>query len=57
MVAISHLIYDYLSQNRRITVPTLGTFLVKGDRQALLFSQFLKGDDGVLRGVISQQGL
>ncbi|MFI3248080.1 MAG: hypothetical protein R3Y39_03015 [Rikenellaceae bacterium] len=57
MVAISNLIYDYLSENRRITVPTLGTLLVKGDHQTLLFSQFLKGDDGVLRGLIVQQGL
>ncbi|MFR9616972.1 MAG: hypothetical protein SNG73_04480, partial [Rikenellaceae bacterium] len=53
---LTKIIFDYLQTNRRITVPALGTFLSKGDDTPLLFSEFMKGDDGVLRGLLSEGG-
>ncbi|MFI3289657.1 MAG: hypothetical protein SNH55_05040 [Rikenellaceae bacterium] len=58
MVVIANVIYEYLESNRRITVPMLGTFLTKGSRDTLLFSEFMKSDDGVLRSLLIEgQGL
>ncbi len=53
---LTKIIFDYLQTNRRITVPALGTFLSKGDDTPLLFSEFMKGDEGVLRGLLSEGG-
>ncbi len=58
MVVIANVIYEYLESNRRITVPMLGTFLTKGSRDTLLFSEFMKSDDGVLQSLlVEEQGL
>ncbi len=54
---ISKIIFEYLKTNRRITVPALGTFLSKGDDDVLLFSEFMKNDDGVLRETVVASGL
>ncbi len=52
MVLISNIIYDFLADNRRITLPTIGTFITKGSQDEILFSEFVKGDDGVLRRLL-----
>lgn len=52
MEVIINVISSYLAENRRITVPTLGAFLTKGDGVTILFSEFMKGDDGVLRDLL-----
>lgn len=57
MEAIPRIIYDYLADNRRITVAGLGTFLTKGDRESVLFSEFMKMDDGTLRNLLSETGV
>ncbi len=57
MEVVANIIYSYLEENRRITIPTLGTFLTKGGRGTILFSEFMKGDDGVLRTLLVDSGL
>ncbi len=54
---ITKIIYDYLQQNRRITIPGLGTLLSKGEGDAILFSEFMKEDDGVLHKLLVDNGL
>jgi len=49
-------IVDYLRVNRRLVVPSFGTFVVK-NRGEVLFSELLKTDDGVLRGLLAAGGL
>lgn len=49
-------ISDYLRNNRRLVVPSFGAFLVK-EPGTVLFSELLKTDDGVLRGILAEQGL
>ncbi len=56
-MVIINIIYNYLESNRRITVPGLGTFLTRGNRNSMLFSEFLKGDDGVLRSLVVEHGM
>lgn len=57
MVAIPNVIYEYLECNRRVTVPALGTFITKGSRDSVLFSEFLKSDDGVLASLLVEHGV
>lgn len=49
-------INEYLQHNRRLVVPSFGAFVVKesGD---IIFSELLKRDDGVLRGLLVAKGL
>ena len=49
-------ITDYLRNNRRLTIPSFGSFIVKGPGE-VLFSELLKTDDGVLRGLLAKKGL
>lgn len=52
------IIRNYLSEHRRLVVPQLGAFVVKVPEGDVVFSELLKRDDGVLRGLlVSQQGL
>ncbi len=71
---IEKIIAQHLATNRRLTIPKLGTFIVKREEQGeagtkivttdqsaqptqeLLFSEFMKGDDGVLRSLIVKSG-
>ena len=48
----------YLETHKRIVVPQLGAFLVKetGTERSIVFSELLKRDDGVLRGVLCDAG-
>ena len=49
-------INDYLKSNRRLVVPSFGAFVVKGGGD-IIFSELLKSDDGVLRGLLMGQGM
>lgn len=48
-------INEYLKSNRRLVIPSFGAFVVKGDGD-IIFSELLKGDDGVLRALLMEQG-
>ncbi|MFR9650713.1 MAG: hypothetical protein SNG35_01645 [Rikenellaceae bacterium] len=61
---VEQCITNYLTANRRLTLPGLGTFIVKrvespdlSPSHELLFSEFLRDDDGVLRRVLCDGGL
>lgn len=54
---IISIISKYLESHKRLVVPNLGTFIVKGGDNKILFSNLLKGDDGVLRALIVEQGV
>lgn len=58
VMTIEQCIINYLASHRRVTVPGLGTFIVnsEGESNELLFSEFLKDDDGVLRGLLCADG-
>lgn len=49
-------IKNYLSEHRRLVVPQLGAFVVKVPEGDVVFSELLKRDDGVLRGLLVSQG-
>ncbi len=46
----------YLETHKRIVVPQLGAFLVKEPGRSILFSELMKRDDGVLRGLLMADG-
>lgn len=48
---------QYLASHKRIVVPQLGTFIAKDPGGRVLFSELLKRDDGVLRGLLREQGM
>lgn len=50
------LLTEYLATHKRLTVPRLGTFIVK-EPGKVLFSEMLKSDDGVLRSLLCEQGV
>ena len=51
--SISH----YLESHKRLVVPQLGAFIVKEPGRSILFSELLKRDDGVLRGLLRDAGM
>ena len=50
-------ISQYLESHKRLVVPQFGTFIVKEPGRSVLFSELLKRDDGVLRGLLRESGL
>lgn len=54
---IVEIIKKYLESNKRLVVPNLGAFIVKQAGESVLFSNLIKNDDGVLRGLLTQQGV
>ncbi len=46
----------YLETHKRIVVPRLGAFLVKEPGKSIVFSELMKRDDGVLRGLLMAGG-
>lgn len=52
-----HTVTEHLEHNKRIVVPRLGTFIVKPDGETIVFSELLRSDDGVLRGLLAAKGL
>lgn len=53
---LTGIITNYLTQHRRLVVPQLGTFVVKVPEGGVVFSELLRRDDGILRGLLVQQG-
>ena len=49
-------ISQYLESHKRLVVPQLGTFIVKEPGVSIVFSELLKRDDGVLRGLLREEG-
>ena len=54
---IVELISKYLENNKRLVVPNLGAFIVKEAGRVVLFSNLIKGDDGVLRSLLVEAGV
>ncbi len=55
-MTIIEIISRHLQTNRRLVVPALGCFIVK-DAEEILFSELLLQDDGVLRSLLTAEGL
>lgn len=51
------IISQYLETHKRLVVPQLGAFIVKEPEHTVLFSELLKRDDGVLRGLLQAEGV
>lgn len=52
-----HTVPAYLASHKRLVIPQLGTFIVKEQGVSVVFSELLRRDDGVLRGLLREQGL
>lgn len=46
----------YLETHKRLVIPQLGAFLVKEPGVSIVFSELMKRDDGVLRGLLCAEG-
>ncbi len=57
MKLLTNIIGEYLKHNKRLVVPNLGTFIVKAQGGAILFSDLMRGDDGVLRSLLMAYGM
>lgn len=57
MEQITTIIFDYMRTHRRLTVAGLGTFLSKGEGAPIIFSEFIKDDDGVLLSLLVERGM
>ena len=51
---LSRIVAAKLREGRRLIIPDLGVFIVKGDG-SLLFSELMRGDDGVLRSAVAAE--
>lgn len=57
MELITNIIIEYLKHNKRLCVPKLGTFIVKQSSGAIVFSDLMRNDDGVLRSLLLAYGV
>lgn len=57
MELIVNIIIGYLKHNKRLVVPQLGMFIVKQPDEAIIFSELMRNDDGVLRSLLVAYGL
>ena len=57
MELITNIIIEYLKHNKRLCVPKLGTFIVKQSSGDIIFSDLMRGDDGVLRSLLIAYGV
>ena len=57
MELITNIIIEYLKHNKRLCVPKLGTFIVKQSSGAIIFSDLMRNDDGVLRSLLMAYGI
>lgn len=48
---------QFLESHKRLVIPQLGAFIVKEPGRSVLFSELLKRDDGVLRGLLRERGM
>lgn len=56
-IEMIHIIAHYLETNKRLVIPQLGALLVKEPTRELLFSELIRRDDGVLRGLLLAEGM
>lgn len=54
---LTDLIIRYLESNKRLVIPQLGAFVVKSSEGRVVFSELLRRDDGVLRGLLREEGM
>lgn len=54
---LNRIIAERLREHRRLVVPKLGAFIVKEPDGKILFSELLRGDDGVLRELVKANGV
>ncbi len=57
MKIVIDIILKYIASGKRIVIPNLGAFLVKQSTGEVIFSEFLKQDDGVLRDELVSEGM
>lgn len=57
MKLLTNIIGEYLKHNKRLVVLKLGTFIVKAQGGAILFSDLMRNDDGVLRSLLMAYGM
>lgn len=50
-----HVISRYLDSHKRIVVPQLGAFIVREPDREVVFSELLRRDDGLLRGLLAPE--
>lgn len=48
---------EYLATHKRLVIPQLGALIIKEPDRTVVFSELLKRDDGVLRGLLAAKGL
>ncbi|MCM1301607.1 MAG: hypothetical protein NC250_06380 [Alistipes senegalensis] len=53
---LHNFLIKYLESSKRLVVPQLGVFLVKEPGRSIVFSELMKRDDGVLRGLLCNEG-
>ncbi len=56
MLNLNDIIVAYLRENRRLVVPEFGAFIAKESGE-VIFSELLRGDDGVLSSLLASHGL
>lgn len=57
MELLTNIIVEYLKHNKRLVVPKLGAFIVKQGEGRVMFSELMRGDDGVLRSLLVAYGI
>lgn len=57
VVELLTVLTEYIETHKRLVVPQLGAFLVKEAGKSVVFSELMKRDDGVLRGLLCDGGL
>lgn len=57
MIVLIPVITQFLESHKRLVIPQLGAFIVKEPGRSVLFSDLLKRDDGVLRGLLRDRGM
>lgn len=57
LMVLIRVVTQYLESHKRLVIPQLGAFIVKEPGRSVVFSELLKRDDGVLRGLLREQGV
>lgn len=52
-----HHLSRFIASHKRLVIPQLGAFLVKEPGREVLFSELIRRDDGVLRGLLLAEGM
>lgn len=54
---LTNIIVEYLKHNKRLVVPKLGAFIVKQPSGVIIFTEFMRNDDGVLLSLLTAYGI